>query len=93
MSKSTKSLYIVEMTDTYGGEANYCWVKRFLVKASSPRGAIRIVTNETGDSVELSMLGEVTAYDSKLGCIRYFVEETDKESMLEYNYSFKDLTK
>ena len=28
-------MYFVEMTDTFGGEANYSWVNRFLVNAIS----------------------------------------------------------
>jgi hypothetical protein len=34
-------LYDYEMTDTFAGEANYCWIKRGTVKASSFTGAIR----------------------------------------------------
>lgn len=40
--------YIVEITDTFGGEANYSWVKRYLVKASSFRGAITKVAKKYG---------------------------------------------
>lgn len=43
-----KNWFLIEMTDTYGGEANYCWVNRFLVQASSERGAIGMVTRKTG---------------------------------------------
>ena len=32
--------YYIEVTDTFGGEANYCWVKRFTVESSSFQGAI-----------------------------------------------------
>jgi len=35
--------YTVEITDTYGGEPNYCWVRRFEVSASSILGAIKKV--------------------------------------------------
>jgi len=38
-----KEIFYVEVTDTYGGEANYCWVKRFKVSASTARGAMRKV--------------------------------------------------
>ena len=31
--------YFFEMTDTFAGEANYCWVRRVLVRATSLRGA------------------------------------------------------
>lgn len=44
-----KNHYFIEMTDTFGGEANYCWVNRFIVSASSPRGAMRRVCARTGD--------------------------------------------
>ena len=30
-----------EITDTFGSEANYCWVRRGTVRARSRRGAIR----------------------------------------------------
>ncbi len=30
-----------ELTDTFGGEANYSWARRGQVKASTPSGAIR----------------------------------------------------
>jgi hypothetical protein len=35
-----KQIYDVELTDTFGGEANYCWVVRKQVKARSKRGAM-----------------------------------------------------
>jgi len=44
-----KNQYFIEMTDTFSGEANYCWVNRFIVSASTPRGAMRRVTARTGD--------------------------------------------
>jgi hypothetical protein len=31
--------YFVEHTDTFGGEANYCWVHRFKVQANSAKHA------------------------------------------------------
>lgn len=34
-------MYKVEMTDTFGGAANYCWVNRLFVNADSPSGALR----------------------------------------------------
>ena len=38
----------VEITDTFDGEANYCWVRRYTVKARSLRGAIQIISRKTG---------------------------------------------
>jgi hypothetical protein len=81
-----KNQYFIEMTDTFGGEANYCWVHRFIVSASSPRGAMRRVCTGTGDSVR-SVGGD--RWDSRLGCICYFVEWIDDARMdeLKINYS------
>ena len=46
MRKGQK-FYFVELTDTFGGEANYCWAKRYKVAASSFNGAIRKVAKDT----------------------------------------------
>ena len=59
--------YKLEVTDTFGGEANYCWVKRGTTKATTRRGLIyaikalagwddwcRVVVHHyDGDSMEL----------------------------------------
>lgn len=42
--------YHVECTDTYGGEANYCWVRRFAVNACSLRGAAIVAARHLGYS-------------------------------------------
>ena len=43
-----KDTFYVEVTDTFGGELNYCWVRRYAVKAKTERGAMRIVGNHEG---------------------------------------------
>lgn len=40
--------YFVEVTDTFGGEANYSWVKRLKVKANTMRGAVNKVSRDSG---------------------------------------------
>lgn len=52
MSKQPK-FYFVEMTDTFAGDANYSWVHRFKVRASSPRGAILKANKEAGTGARL----------------------------------------
>lgn len=69
-----KNHYFVEMTDTFGGEANYCWVHRFIVSASSPRGAMRKVSRETGFAVR--NVG-CDRWDAVGACVCYFVEWID----------------
>ena len=43
-----KNLYHVEITDTFGGEANYSWVTRHVIRAKSPRGAINALSRRSG---------------------------------------------
>ncbi len=44
----TKQTYYIEVTDTFGGDLNYCWIRRYAVKATSERGAMRVVGNHAG---------------------------------------------
>ncbi len=77
-----KNQYFIEETDTFGGEANYCWVNRFIVSASTPRGAMRRVTARTGDKVRcVDRYNEPQTWDSTIGCIRYFVEYVDDDDI------------
>lgn len=81
-----KNQYFIEQTDTFGGEANYCWVNRFIVRASSPRGAMRRVTTHTGDKVR--DVG-CDRWDSVGACVCYFVEwiDADDVARLQDKYS------
>lgn len=40
-----QNLYFIEETDTFGGEANYNHVNRYIIKSSTPRGALRKVAS------------------------------------------------
>lgn len=40
----------VEFTDTFGGDANYCFVRRFAVQAATMRGAARVAARHLGYS-------------------------------------------
>ena len=74
MSKA-KSIYYVEVTDTYGGEANYSWVKRFKVHASSIQGAIRKVSTTLG-------MYSRKAYDTGM----YSRKAYDTGDMIRYDF-------
>ena len=65
----------VEYTDTFGGEANYCWVKRATIetpydpttsllmrraKASVGLSGIRGVTHDYGDLIDFRPYGSAT---------------------------------
>lgn len=74
----SKNLYFVEMTDTFGGEANYSWVNRFIVTAATATGAIRKVTRETGYSARKDWdSGDTIRYNVPGCAICYFVSESD----------------
>lgn len=40
--------FYFEMTDTFSGELNYCWIERFEVEAKSLRGALQKLSRVTG---------------------------------------------
>ena len=82
-----KNQFFVEMTDTFGGEANYSWVNRFLVTASSELGAIRKVTTRTGYRARRGV--GCGWYNVPGACICYFVEwvDADQAKALQDNYS------
>ena len=72
----TTEIYFVELTDTYGGEANYSWVSRFKVHASSVVSAVRKVSRETGLNFRKDYdTGELVRYNSKSGATSLFVSE------------------
>ena len=81
-----KNHYFIEMTDTFGGEANYCWVNRFIVSASTERGAMRKVAKKTGFAVR--NVG-CDRWDTVGACVCYFVEWIDAADIQSYrdNYS------
>ena len=41
VSEQKLSVFNVEVTDTFGGDANYCWVNRYKVQARNHREALR----------------------------------------------------
>lgn len=62
----------IEVTDTFGGEANYCWVKRYTIsggpdesnlqivrraKKAAGLNGIRCKTHNYGDSFRLDVCG------------------------------------
>ena len=45
---SKKQTFFVYITDTFGGELNYCWVTKFKVNATTERGAVWKIARATG---------------------------------------------
>ena len=70
--------YFIEMTDTFAGEANYSWVKRFTVHAKTVHGAVQKFAREVGAGWKCTgNYGESFRFDN--GCICIFIEEFDED--------------
>jgi hypothetical protein len=64
------SKYLIEVTDTFGGEANYSWVKRWVCDAKSARAAITKLAKSEGSGWKLAYdLGDDARYNLKGACI------------------------
>ena len=40
--------YKIEITDTFGGEANYSWIRRYEIAANTMRGAMQKLAKQYG---------------------------------------------
>ena len=75
----------IEVTDTFGGEANYCWVKRFTIPSipqESKRATIRRAKKEaglTGVKCDTLNIGDSWRLDIRGACIVCFVQWADPE--------------
>lgn len=78
------NLYFIEVTDTYGGEANYTWVTRHVIRASSDRGAVNKFSRMSGLSWHKNYeCGDFARYDSQSGATCYFLSAYDPELHVE----------
>ena len=67
--------YNIEVTDTFGGEANYAWVRRFTFKAKSELGAIQKLAREYGSGWKREFsCGAMSRYNLRGCCVCAFVE-------------------
>jgi hypothetical protein len=65
----------IEITDTFGGEANYCWVRRYECEAKSILGAIRKLAREYGAGWKFDYsTGDMARYNLAGACVCAFVE-------------------
>jgi hypothetical protein len=72
--------YSFEMTDTFGGETNYSWVKRFKIDARSFRGAMIKFGKINGHANWRLTRDESYSRQYDSGCVRLFVEEGGDEN-------------
>jgi hypothetical protein len=81
-----KEYYFVELTDTFGGEANYSWCNRFKIRASSFRGVAQIMAKHTGLYWhQVDHCGQFARYDSDSGLTCFFVDVWDEDTHARLN--------
>lgn len=83
--------YYCEYTDTFAGEANYCWVNRFKISAKTMRQAITKFKREVYYSPlprhELSDYGDMMRIDIGNTCAFFELWDSD----IHNNYSVKEV--
>ena len=86
MAKKLENLYFIEVTDTFGGDANYSWVTRHVIRANTLRGAVNRFSKLSGMEWHCtdSSWGDMESrYDSKSGATCYFIGEYEPERHAE----------
>lgn len=72
--------YKIEITDTFGGEANYSWVTRHEIKAKSMLGAVQKLSRLSGlNWRKVGDYGDIRRYDSTSGATCAFIEYGEGE--------------
>ncbi len=84
--KKLTDLYYIEVTDTFGGDANYAWVTRHIIRANSQRGAIQRFSKMSGINWRYDY-GE--RYNSKSGAICLFIDCIDNDEANDYASQYK----
>ena len=70
--------YKIEITDTFGGEANYSWVRRYEIAANTMRGAMQKLARQYGAGWRKDYdTGDFTRYNLTGTCICCFVDLAD----------------
>ena len=81
-----KNLYFIEITDTFGGEANYSWVTRHVIRAKSELGAINALSRRSG----MNWRFDGIRYLSKSGATCAFIDMYEKEFHGNYRMDSDD---
>jgi hypothetical protein len=75
-------IYHIEITDLFGGDRNYCRVRRYRVRAKTMAGAMRVMSRYAGIRYKQDYsAGDMVHYIS--GCVGYLVERYDADNHTE----------
>lgn len=77
-------MYYAEMTDTFSGELNYSWIRRYLVKAETLKACMRKVSMETGYKARMQWCAgqDEAVYKARGACVGYSVRYVSDEELL-----------
>jgi hypothetical protein len=74
--------YYVELTDTFGGEANYSWLNRYLITASSTLGVINKLAKHSGYRFKKNYeSNDITCYEGNGCCVIAFIALPDNDDL------------
>ena len=78
-------MYLIQITDTFGDDLNFSWVKRYLVDKDTIKKAVIAVSKHTGRKTRLNWsIGQESArYDVIGNCIAYDVQWVDDLESIE----------
>lgn len=80
-----KQKFFVEITDTFGGDANYAWVTRHCVRAKTARGAAVVISRQSGlQWRKVADYGDSVRYDSKSGATCMFISDYSEDDHSAY---------
>lgn len=70
-----RDTYYIEITDTFGGEANYSWKREYRVRAKSILGAVQVLSRYYGGGWKVNYTCFDSArYDMQGACVCAFVQ-------------------
>jgi hypothetical protein len=71
----------IEITDTFGDEANYSWVRRYRIEANTERGAINKLAKEYGAGWRKEYsTGDMSRYNLQGVCVCLLIEQSESQS-------------
>ena len=80
------TLFFVDVTDVFGGEANYSWGTRHVIRARSERGAINALARRSG----IHWRNDGFRYVSESGATCAFIEPFDEVLHGDYRFDTDD---
>lgn len=92
-NKKNKDIYVIEMTDTFGGDPNYCWVRRYKTESVSiVGGAVTKLSKRYGGRFRKTYGDSMWArYDAVGATICVFVEYFEKDDEITDINDYLDL--